>query len=68
MIWTGGCHCGAVRFEAQGEPKFVSNCHCKDCRRATGAAVSTWVGFDSELVSWRGERAIYESSPTVKRG
>jgi hypothetical protein len=68
MTRTGGCHCGAVRFEAQGEPKFVSNCHCKDCRRATGAPFSTWVGFDSEQVSWRGERAIYESSPTVKRG
>jgi hypothetical protein len=65
---SGGCQCGAVRFEARGVPKFVANCHCKDCRRATAAPFSTWVGFESARVSWRGERAIFESSPTVRRG
>lgn len=65
---TGGCHCGAVRFTAQGAPKFISNCHCHDCRRATGAPFSTWVGFDSAYVTWTGERTIYHSSPDVSRG
>lgn len=64
----GGCQCGAVRFAAHGPPKFVANCHCQACRRATAAAFSTWVGFNSASVSWRGERAIYESSPGVQRG
>ena len=64
----GGCACGAVRFEARGAPKFVSNCHCRDCRRATGAAFSTWVGYDSGNVSWQGERSLHTSSPTVQRG
>lgn len=67
-IRSGGCACGAVRFEARGEPKFVANCHCRDCRRATAAPFSTWVGFDAPNVSWQGQRAIYESSPTVSRG
>jgi hypothetical protein len=67
-IRTGGCSCGAVRFEARSVPKFVANCHCGDCRRATGAPFSTWVGYDSGNVSWRGERAIHDSSPTVMRG
>jgi hypothetical protein len=67
-VRTGGCQCGALRFEAQGAPRFVSNCHCRDCRKATGAAFSTWVGYDSDRVRWQGERAIFESSPTVRRG
>ena len=65
---TGGCQCGALRFTARGAPKFSANCHCKDCRRATGAPFSTWVGYDTEKVSWQGERAIFESSATVQRG
>lgn len=64
----GGCQCGAVRFEAHGAPKFVANCHCQACRRATAAAFSTWVGFASEHISWRGDRAVYESSAGVQRG
>src|SRR5690606_39750123 len=67
-IRTGGCACGAVRYAARGTPKFIPNCLCRDCRRATGAPFSTWVGFDTERVSWEGERAIYRSSPSVSRG
>jgi hypothetical protein len=67
-VRTGGCQCGAVRFEAIGPPKFISNCHCQDCRRATAAAFATWVGYESDKVRWHGERALFESSATVKRG
>lgn len=65
---SGGCACGAVRFDALGAPKFIANCHCRDCRRATGAPFSTWVGYKSDKVSWQGERVLHASSPTVQRG
>lgn len=65
----GGCHCKKVRFGASGAPKFVSRCHCDSCRRTTGGAFSTWVGFAADAAQWTAEPpAFYASSPGVKRG
>lgn len=65
----GGCRCGAVRYRVQDAPKFVAHCHCADCRHATGAAFSTWVGWADDQVTWSGEpRSIHRSSPGVTRG
>ena len=44
---TGGCRCGAVRFEASGEPFCATYCHCSDCRTAPGAPAST----EEEIIS-----------------
>jgi hypothetical protein len=37
---TGGCNCGAVRFEVTAPLVRASYCHCKRCQRRTGTAVS----------------------------
>ena len=37
---TGGCNCGAVRFEVTAPLVKASYCHCKRCQRRTGTAVS----------------------------
>jgi hypothetical protein len=37
---TGGCNCGAVRFEVTGPLVIASYCHCRRCQRRSGAAAS----------------------------
>jgi hypothetical protein len=37
---TGGCGCGAVRFEVTAPLLCATYCHCKRCQRRTGAAAS----------------------------
>jgi len=38
---TGGCLCGAVRFEVAGPFLRAGHCHCSRCRKHSGAAVGT---------------------------
>ncbi len=37
---TGGCQCGAIRYEISGAPQLVYTCHCRDCQRLTSSAFS----------------------------
>lgn len=68
-VVTGGCHCGAVRYAARGEPLYVPYCHCYSCRKSTGAPVVAFVMFEARQVEFtRGERKTYFSSPGVRRG
>jgi hypothetical protein len=36
--FSGGCACGAIRYESAAEPAAMVQCHCRDCQRATGGA------------------------------
>lgn len=68
MPSTGGCMCGAVRYEVIGEVLEIGHCHCHSCRRHTGAPVVTFVMFEADKVRFTGrERNIYNSSPGVER-
>ena len=41
--FSGGCRCGAVRYEVSAEPVAVMDCHCRDCQYASGGSHSTAV-------------------------
>jgi hypothetical protein len=36
--YSGGCQCGAVRYEIGSEPDAAYVCHCTDCQRQSGSA------------------------------
>ncbi|MEX0347505.1 MAG: GFA family protein [Rhizobiaceae bacterium] len=38
MKLTGGCACGACRYEVDGEPTGMAACHCQACQKRTGSA------------------------------
>ncbi len=65
---TGGCACGAVRYEAAGACTNSMVCHCRSCRRAAGAPVVPWVTFaQSGFRFTRGAPTEHRSSPPVVR-
>jgi hypothetical protein len=33
---TGGCVCGAIRYECDAEPIMMFKCHCRDCQHVSG--------------------------------
>ncbi len=36
--FSGGCACGAIRYSCASKPRYMGNCHCRDCQQATGGA------------------------------
>lgn len=38
MKISGGCHCGAITYEAEIDANTVSICHCTDCQTLSGSA------------------------------
>ena len=57
---TGQCLCGDVRFEADGEPSIMANCHCKDCQQASGSPYATLVFMEKENVKVTGKVATFD--------
>jgi hypothetical protein len=35
---TGGCQCGAVRYEVSREPLALYVCHCRECQKQSASA------------------------------
>jgi hypothetical protein len=66
---TGGCQCGAVRYEVSDEPIVVAVCHCTMCRRANSAPAVAWAMFAQDQVRFvSGAPKHYSSSPPARRG
>lgn len=53
--YTGGCLCGAVRYEARGEPSSQGYCFCRDCRKASGSGFIPFLEFPAHSVRFAGE-------------
>jgi hypothetical protein len=43
---AGRCVCGAVHYRVADEFRYAANCHCADCRRATGSAFKPFAGIE----------------------
>lgn len=68
MTRSGGCHCGAIRYEADGEPLTHALCHCVDCRRHAGAPMVGWTMYPATAVRVvKGSPRVYASSENGRR-
>jgi len=66
---TGGCLCGAVRYEVRGPLRQVVACHCEQCRRTSGHFVAATAARHEHFrlvkpdgLTW------YRSSAEARRG
>ncbi len=55
MRFAGGCLCGALRYEAEGEPLYAGHCYCTDCQKASGSGFIPFLGFAGGALRFTGE-------------
>lgn len=71
-LYTGGCTCGAIRYEGTAQPDFSWLCHCRDCQRASGSAFCSVMYVPGSSLKVTGEPHYYtvtaESGRSVSRG
>jgi len=56
---NGRCECRAVRYRVPDEFLYAANCHCSNCRAATGSAFKAFAGIE------RGKLEILEGGQTL---
>jgi hypothetical protein len=45
---AGKCRCGAVQYQVADAFLYAANCHCSQCRAATGSAFKSFAGIEKE--------------------
>jgi len=66
-VLTGGCLCGALRYEARGKPAYAGYCCCADCRKASGSGLVPFMGFAASDFHVTGETRQFRS-PAARGG
>jgi hypothetical protein len=70
--FSGGCLCGAVRYESDMEPVAAGHCHCLDCRKSSGTGHCSHIGLPDRGFRISGTLHFYDapadSGNIVSRG
>lgn len=59
--WTGGCLCGAIRYECEGDPASVGLCECSRCQVSSGSVGLIGAVWPKESVKIDGALSTYEA-------
>ena len=59
FVFSGKCLCGHVSYRCYATPDRIVNCHCEDCRRATGSVFGTNLFVPEDEVEISGEVSSY---------
>ena len=60
QVRHGGCLCGAVRYKVQWPPVMVAACHCGNCQKQAGSALSLVAFLKREQLDVTGELSTYQ--------
>jgi hypothetical protein len=59
--YSGGCACGAIRYEISSEPIFSNDCQCRDCQRKSGTGHGSYLSFLGKgSVKFEGEAKFWD--------
>ena len=69
---TGGCLCGAIRYEFAAEPMFPGHCYCQQCQKRGGGGHASAFAVPKAALQVTGEVKRYastaDSGNTVQHG
>jgi hypothetical protein len=57
---TGGCQCGALRYEISKAPLLTYTCHCTECQRRTSSAFSVGMVVPDSAFRLTGEPLLVQ--------
>ena len=60
-VFSGGCLCGAVRYESRSESVAGGHCQCNDCRKSSGSGHCSHLAVPAEAFRVTGEVRFYEA-------
>src|SRR6266481_6427673 len=66
--FTGGCSCGAIRYESTAEPIMMFKCHCGDCQQVTGSGFAPGMLLPREAFRFTRGQLHYHFTPSIRRG
>lgn len=58
---SGGCLCGAVRYESGSGQLIGGHCHCLHCQKSSGTGHSSHLGVPKSAVSITGDTTVFEA-------
>ena len=64
---TGHCACGQVTYGFDSEPTFIANCHCTDCKRASGGEMATFAAVpETDFAILSGNTRSFSYGPSTE--
>lgn len=67
-VHSGGCQCGALRYQFRAALRDIAHCHCSICRRTNGGILTTWITVPLASFEWlAGTATEFASSASCTR-
>jgi hypothetical protein len=67
--YTGGCGCGAIRYEISGEPMVQNDCQCRTCQRVSGTGHGSYLTFPRRIdVKLTGKASLWDVASDIESG